>query len=100
MEGYRLRRHHARGLTVLVSAQVAEGEEDADDTWVREQLRKGAGRGAAGPPSASAAPRRSTAAGVGFGGRGAAPAAAAAAAGAEVVKALRLGVERLQVSLG
>ncbi len=84
--------------------QAAEGEDDADDTWVREQLRKGAGRSAAGPAgaaaAAAAAPRRSTAAGVGFGGRGAAPAAAAAAAAADVVKALRNGVERLQVREG
>lgn len=63
---------------------------------MREQLRKGAGRGAAGPAGPPRAPR-TTAAGVGFGGRGAAPAAAAAAAAEEVVKALRRGVERLQV---
>ncbi|KAK9839474.1 hypothetical protein WJX81_004262 [Elliptochloris bilobata] len=85
------------GIAEDVQAE-AEGEEDADDTWVREQLRKGAGRGAAGPAGPSAAPRRSTAAGVGFGGRGAAPAAAAAAAADEVVKALRRGVERLQAT--
>lgn len=65
---------------------------------MREQLRKGAGRGAAGPAGPSRAPRTS-AAGVGFGGRGTAPAAAAAAAAEEVVKALRRGVERLQVVL-
>lgn len=84
----------------LMKVQVHQGDEEDEDDWAREQLRKGVGLPADQMPSTSG---RGGAAGSG---RIPGPASALAArpqteavatAGEEVLKALRQGLARLQV---
>ncbi len=86
--------------TLLLCFQVHQGDEEDEEDWAREQLRKGVGLSADQRPSTSG---RGAMNGRALGGTPAAAALAArpqseavASAGEEVLKALRQGLARLQ----
>ena len=91
----------AHTLREPIQARVREDEDDEDDEhWVREQLRKGAGPASAGQlpgGGADGRERRGAAAGApGRAGGAAAQQEDVSAAGEGVLRALRQGLARLQ----
>jgi hypothetical protein len=92
-----LARHNEQRHTChLAAAQAGHDGDEDDDSWVREQIRRGARAPVPPAPPPRAAPARG-----GVAGPAAAPGVAApeeiAAAGVNVISALQQGLARLQV---